>query len=171
LHAANGEQELRQAEWTLYRLTGILIKYSMVKRWKGNYQYDSKQSQELIGHPRTFFTIEMEIFEDDTLKGIVQDDLESGGMTGIGEISGEVFKEAIYFEKQMPTTSILDLKKGRQVSLNEKHPLIIYVGKLEEENKYCGTWSFEKKWAFFLGFIPIKYCPGKGIWEMELENE
>ena len=142
----------------------------MVKKWKGSYNYDSQKAQELIGHPCTFFTIEMEIFENDTLKGIVIDDLKTGGMKGTGEVTGEIFRNSIYFEKRMPHNSMLDLRKGRREFPDKKHPVIIYEGELKSNNKYEGTWCFEKKWAFLFGFIPIKYSPGKGTWEMELEN-
>lgn len=141
----------------------------MQKKWKGSYKYDSQKAQRLIGHPRTFFTIEMEIFENDTLKGTVKDDPKTGGMDGMGEISGEIYKDSIYFEKQMPHNAILDFRQGRRVFPDKKHPVIIYLGQLKSENKYQGTWNFEKKWAFLFGFIPIKYSPGKGTWEMELE--
>jgi hypothetical protein len=65
----------------------------MVKKWTGSYKYDSKKSQELIGHPYTIFTIEMEVFQNDTLKGTVEDDPNTGGMEGIGEICGEIYKD------------------------------------------------------------------------------
>ena len=143
----------------------------MIKKWKGKYKYDSQKAHDQIGHSHINFTIEMEIFKDDTLKGTVQDDVTTSGMKEIGEISGEVYKNSIYFEKQMPQRSVIDLKTGKRESLNEKHPIIYYIGELYEENKYRGTWFFEKKWTFIFGFIPFKYCPGKGTWEMELANK
>ena len=141
----------------------------MIKKWKGNYKYDSQKSQEIIGHSCTYFTIEMEINEDNTLKGTVKDDEQSGGMKGIGIIYGEVHKNLIYFEKQMPHRSILDPLTGLRESFDDKHPVIYYVGKQFDKNKYTGTWEFGKKWAFLFGFIPFRYCPGKGTWEMELD--
>jgi hypothetical protein len=143
----------------------------MLKKWKGSYQYDSEKMREFIGYPRTFFTIEMEIFEDDTLKGTVQDDPRTGGMPGTGEIIGEVYQHSIYFEKRMPIRSIYDLRKGSRQTSDEPHPLIIYTGELDGENKYRGTWCFEKQWTFLFGLIPFKYSPGKGSWEMELVSE
>jgi hypothetical protein len=38
------------------------------------------------------------------------------------------------------------------------------AGKLERENKYQGTRSFEKKRALLFGFITVKFSPGKGTW-------
>jgi hypothetical protein len=140
----------------------------MIKTFKGSYQYDSERAQQVIGHPRTNFTIEMELFEDNTFKGSVQDDEKSGGMNGIGTITGEVYKNAIYFEKHMPEHCVIDVKANSRYKIDDKHPVIIYQGKADRENYYRGTWAFEKKWAFLFGIIPFRYIPGKGTWEMEL---
>jgi hypothetical protein len=153
-------------------LTDTNFKKNMIKKWKGFYQYNSDKTQNIIGHPRTFFTIEMEIFEDDTLKGTVQEELSTGGMSGVGVIEGEVYENSIYFEKQMPTKSVILDKNGARETSNTKHATLYYVGELEGVNKYKGTWEFEKKWGFMFGIIPYKYCPGNGVWEMEvLRNE
>lgn len=140
----------------------------MIKTFKGSYQFDSDKAQQVIGHPRTYFIIEMKIFEDDTLNGTVKDDVKSGGMNGIGSITGEVRKNSIYFEKQMPEHCILDLKANTRYTIEGKHPVIFYTGTADRENCYRGTWTFEKKWGFLFGFIPFRFLPGKGTWEMEL---
>lgn len=141
----------------------------MVEKWEGNYKYKSEIHQKAIGHPCTFFTIKMEIFENDTLKGEVEDDIQSGGMAGVGEIYGEIAGNNIFFEKQMPKKSVLLIKSKK--TYNKKHPVLIYEGNLVGENKYSGTWGFAKKQILFLGFIPIKYTPaGSGTWEMELNK-
>lgn len=140
----------------------------MIKTFKGSYQYDSERAQQVMGYPRTYFTIELEIFEDDTLKGTVQDDEKSGGMNGIGTITGEVYKNAIYFEKQMPEHCVIDVKANARYKIDGKHPVIIYEGTSERDNCYRGTWTFEKKWVLLFGFIPYRFIPGKGTWEMEL---
>jgi len=142
----------------------------MTEKWEGSYKFDSDKIQKIIGHPCTFFTIDMEIFEDDTLKGTIQEDASSGGMKGVGEVKGEVYKNTIYFEKYMPTRStIIDLKGTRRTS-DEKHPVLFYEGELVEENKYQGKWQFERRWGFLFGFFPYKFSPGHGTWEMKLVN-
>ncbi|WP_343605341.1 hypothetical protein [Fluviicola sp.] len=140
----------------------------MLNKWTGTYRYDSEKIQRIVGHPYTRFTIEMELFENDTLKGTVQDDPDTGGMSGIGTISGEIHQGRIYFEKQMPVRSVILDKQGNRKTTDEQHPVLFYEGKLTGENKYAGTWTFEKTWGFLFGFIPVKYCPGRGTWEMEL---
>lgn len=138
----------------------------MKQTYKGHYTYDSEAIQKSIGHERTLFTIEIEFAEDDTFKGSVKDDVFTGGMNGIGEINGEIDKDAIFFMKQMPFECKID-KFGNRINSDRKHLLLIYEGNLSEPNKYIGKWEFEKRWGLILGFIPFKFSPGKGKWEME----
>lgn len=105
--------------------------------------------------------------KNDQFKGNVTDDINSGGMQGIGEIKGEIYKSHIYFEKEMPNSVLVDSKGNREV-LNKKHETIYYEGVLVEDEKYTGTWKFNRKWGFIFGIIPFNYSPGSGIWEMEL---
>jgi len=142
----------------------------MLGKWNGYYKYDNKKLQKLISHEQTNFTITIDFFEDDIIKGAVIDDIKSGGMHGIGEIEGEVHKEFIYFEKRMPFESIITDMKGTRKTTENKHKPIFYQGKLISDNVYQGTWEFNKVWGFIFGIIPIKYRPGKGTWEMRKEN-
>ncbi|MFT6245397.1 MAG: hypothetical protein ACJA0U_002953 [Salibacteraceae bacterium] len=142
----------------------------MVEKWEGNYKYKSKIIQKIVGHPCTFFTLEIEIFKDDTLKGKIKDDNQSDGMSGVGEVVGEIHENAIYFEKQMPNKSTIIDTTGTRKTSKEKHPLLIYQGELVGDKKYNGTWKFERRRKLLLGFIPIMYSSGSGTWEMELKK-
>lgn len=138
------------------------------KKYRGSYQYNSQKIQELIGHKRTFFNLEFEIFEDDTLKGTVEDDISTGGMTEVGEIRGEVYEDSIFFQKQMPHYGGIDKNGNIIIQHKKKHPSLFYVGQISTGNSYTGTWEFEKMWFLWLGFIPYRRSMGNGTWEMTL---
>lgn len=141
----------------------------MLGNWNGYYKYDNEKFQKLVGYEKTNFTITIEAFENDRIKGSVIDDINSGGMKGKGEIEGEVHKGHIYFEKRMPFETLVIDKKGTRKITDKKHKPIIYKGELINDNVYKGTWEFNRVWGFIFGFIPIKYSPGKGTWEMKKE--
>jgi hypothetical protein len=68
----------------------------------------------------------------------------------------------------MPFESLILDEQGNRRQSDKKHPTLHYEGVLVAPDKYAGNWKFDKKWGLWLGFIPIRYCPGQGTWEMEL---
>lgn len=142
----------------------------MLGNWKGFYRFDDKRFQEATGFEATGFEIAIDQFDGKNFSGKVNDDEQTGGMEGTGEIIGKVENNQIYFEKKMPKNCTLYLDGNKRYS-EKKHPTLYYSGQLSEDGKKIeGTWKFNKRLAFLLYVIPVIYRPGKGTWNMELKT-
>lgn len=141
----------------------------MTGTWLGYYKYDNANHQKAMGFDKTFFTIVIKTFDGKHFKGIVTDDVKSGGMEGTGEIVGETKEENIYFKKLMPRESLL-YPNGEIKYSDRKHSPLYYTGVISKDKKeISGIWKFKIKIAFLFGFVPIPYRPGKGTWSMSLQ--
>ena len=141
----------------------------MIGSWKGIYRYEDENIQKTLGFDETEFEIIIEQFDGKKFTGKVFDDENTGGMKGTGNIVGRVENNQIYFEKAMPLNCQLT-SNGLKYS-EKRHPIIYYYGKLSNNGeKFEGIWKFKNKLRFLFYFIPIIYCPCKGIWKMEQKN-
>jgi|SRR5882724_1697981 len=141
----------------------------MTGTWLNYYKYDKELLQKAIGFDKTNFTITILSFDENNFKGIVTDDIESGGMEGTGEIIGIVEGENISFEKLMPMRTLL-YQNGKRKSLDKKHPTLYYTGVFSKDKKeITGRWKFKNKFVFLFGFIPTPFKSAKEIWSMRLQ--
>ena len=141
-----------------------------IGRWTGSYKYDKEINQKILGFDSTNFEIEITNVVNNTFKGVIQDDLSTGGTEGLGEIAGKVFGNKVEFIKQMPISTIIIDNKGTRKTLNKKHPKIYYTGTFSDDRKtISGSWRFKFGFIWF-GIIPIPYFPTKGTWKMNLKE-
>jgi len=143
----------------------------MKGNWNGNYKYDKKEIQKIIGFEQTNFKIIINEFDNINFVGKVIDDQNTGGMKGEGEIIGKVENGIINFIKQMPNNSLILNLDGDRKQTNKKHSPIYYTGKQVNPNKFIGTWKFKNRIGLLFGFLPIIFSPGKGQWEIEREQK
>src|ERR1700753_236375 len=106
-----------------------IIRQNMIVKgnWKGQYKYDNKIHERLLGFEATNFQIDITDINDKQFTGSVFDDVATGGMDGVGKIVGEVIGNKIEFVKQMPVMMMIDTK-GTRRTLNKKHRDIYYTG-------------------------------------------
>ncbi|RZJ98983.1 MAG: hypothetical protein EOO46_23105 [Flavobacterium sp.] len=143
----------------------------MIGTWNGNYRYDNKVVLEIIGFDTTGFTIIIEKFDGENFEGIVNDDVQSGGMRETGEIIGKIKKDSIYFKKLMPKNRIILSPFETRTIPEKEHPTLYYSGIFTNDKaSVSGSWKFKRKFTLYFGFIPALYRPGKGTWEMQLER-
>jgi hypothetical protein len=141
----------------------------MTGTWLGYYKYDNKHLQKASGFDKTCFTIIINAFDEKYFKGIVTDDVKSGGMEGTGRIIGEIEGEKISFRKLMPKRSTMYPNGERKYS-DKEHPTLYYTGTFSKDKREInGEWKFKITIGLLFGFIPIPYRPGKGTWSMALQ--
>jgi len=138
-------------------------------KWEGLYRYHNKVHQELKGVDGTKFEINITETDNENFTGTVQDDLATGGTEGVGEITGRVSGNQLYFVKQMPVRTVFILSNGTRKTYNKKHHPINYTGTFSEDGKtVSGEWRF--KFRFSLGglLLLIFGYANKGTWTMTL---
>jgi hypothetical protein len=141
----------------------------MIGTWTGYYKYDKKVPQTMVRHDQTNFTIIIQSFDGKFFKGIVKDDLSTGGMEGEGQIIGQVENGKVSFKKLMPRRTLVYRDGTRKVT-NEKHPAIHYKGTVSpDRRKMEGKWEIKRRIAFLFGLIPFPYKPPPGTWSMTLQ--
>ncbi|MDO3628706.1 hypothetical protein [Mucilaginibacter sp. BT774] len=141
----------------------------MIKKgtWKGLYKYNNKIHHELR-REGTKFEISIIEINNDHFAGTVQDDLATGGTEGIGEITGHVTGNEVYFVKQMPIMTTLNPINGARKTFNKKHPNIYYTGTFSDDGKsISGQWRFKAGFTL-VGLLLIIGLANKGTWTMTL---
>jgi hypothetical protein len=136
----------------------------MVGKWTGTYQYISKRTPEEIRNRATKFEIEIIEFDGITFTGTVKDDLETGGMNGVGKIVGKIRDGIVEFVKEMPNQSVY-LPDGSKIEEEKPHRKIYYSGKLSD-NQIEGIWKFK----FGIGKVRNRlavFPRTKGTWKMK----
>jgi hypothetical protein len=140
----------------------------MIGSWSGQYQYDNPKLQKAIGSEKTYFTITINHFDGSLFSGIVTDDIESGGMEGVGRIEGNIINEKVSFKKLMPKRVFI-YKNGRRSVTSQKHPTIYYTGILTSNKTHIeGSWKINPQFVFLFGFIPIPTRSVTGKWQMQI---
>lgn len=143
----------------------------MIGTWIDFYKFDNEESQKAMGSEKTYFTITINSFDNANSKGTVVDDINTGGMEGTGEITGEIEGDKIAFKKFMPRENII-LPNNERRYTNRKHPTLYYKGVFSKDKKEInGTWKFKRQIGFLFGFIPVPYNPGSGKWSMTLQEQ
>ncbi len=144
----------------------------MLGIWNGYYIYSNKIIQKAVGYEKTNFVITIDSFDGKNFKGIVQDDLSTGGMEEVGLIEGYIQEEKVFFKKQMPKHRQIVDKKGTRKTSDEKHPTLFYSGHLSGKNTSCsGKWKFGITIGFLFGLIPIPFRSASGTWKMILQSD
>lgn len=140
-------------------------------KWSGYYSFSDKEVSRIRGFEKTNFEIEILSVRDNAFTGHVQDDKKTGGMEGVGEISGMVHGDKVEFVKRMPVMTLLVDRNGTKKTLPKKHRPIYYSGQFAADRKsISGTWRF--KFGFiWMGFLPVPVRPSKGIWSMRILSE
>lgn len=142
-----------------------------IGKWQGTYTFDDKRVNLARGFDHTAFVIEITTLHGNQFTGTVQDDPNTGGMEGIGTITGHVDKDRIQFVKQMPVMTLLMNKQGLRKKLPKKHRPIYYSGTLSEDRSSAeGSWKF-KPGIVWMGLFPMPMVTSTGKWSMRLETK
>lgn len=141
---------------------------NMIGKWKGTYNYFIPKEYKGLQLNPVEFEVEIVAMENECFTGKVQDNVEMGGMPGVGEIIGNINNGLIVFEKNMPFETMLT-KNGDQITKkNKKHPTIVYSGKLESDKRIIqGKWKFKKLKFMWISLIPWWYDLGNGTFTMQ----
>ena len=138
--------------------------------WNGYYSFSNQEINKARGFDNTNFEIIISTLNANEFTGTVQDDLNTGGTQGIGEVAGKVEGDKIEFVKRMPIMTLLVDKKGTIKTMNKKHRPIYYSGQfLSDKKTISGTWKFKFGFIWF-GIIPVPIIPAKGTWTMSLKE-
>jgi hypothetical protein len=136
--------------------------------WTGTYKYQLKSHPEL-NKGETGFVLTITEFDGVNFKGIVIDDLETGGTKGEGTIDGTFDNGIINFVKQMPVLTMGIRNKGTK-EFPVKHKPIYYTGTLNSENLFVGEWKM-KGGITFNKYVIALSLNGKGTWKMSKKND
>jgi hypothetical protein len=137
-------------------------------KWKGSYTFSDNRVNIARGFDHTLFEIEITSIDGNRFSGIVQDDLATGGMEGVGTIVGSINEDTLRFVKQMPVMSLLMNSQGLRKTLPKKHRPIYYTGTISQEGTSVeGTWKF-KPGIVWMGLFPMPMVSSKGSWSMQL---
>jgi hypothetical protein len=137
-----------------------------VGKWTGHYSFNNENINKIRGFEKTLFEFEILNVNGNVFNGKIKDDLNTGGMEGIGEIAGKIMGNKIDFIKTMPIMTLLVDKKGTRKMLNKKHRPIYYTGQFSSDGQMVsGTWRF-KFGLIWIGLFPIPVIPSIGIWSM-----
>ena len=141
-----------------------------VSIWEGQYSYDSKLQQKMIGFAGTNFKMEFNLLENNYINGKVIEDTNTGGMEGEGTIIGNIYGNKIEFVKQMPILNVHIGHKKIHKFNSKKHRPIYYSGIIAEDKKsMSGTWKFKFGFGFLHG-LPMIYMPISGTWSARTTN-
>jgi hypothetical protein len=72
-----------------------------IGHWTGHYSFADEKVNKIRGFEKTFFEIEILSVSENAFTGKVQDDLNTGGTEGVGEILGKIMGDRIDFVKFM----------------------------------------------------------------------
>lgn len=136
----------------------------MTGSWTGTYKFLSKRIPEEIRNLETIFKVEIIEFDGKNFSGTVQDDLETGGMNGVGKIVGKVKNGMVEFVKEMPIRTVY-MPDGSKIEEDKPHRKIYYSGKILE-NQIEGVWRFK----FGIGKVNnrlVIFPTSKGTWKMK----
>lgn len=139
--------------------------------WVGFYQFDSETMLKRNGFERTGFTIEILTIIKDEFAGRVQDDLATGGMNGIGTITGKISGNSITFVKLMPKMLVIH-PDGHHEERNKPHQPLYYSGIFAADSKtISGEWHFKTPFLMkmFLSVIGMGSA-NSGTWTMTVKE-
>lgn len=127
----------------------------MLGVWRGTYTYDIPEQYKAKMFQKVGFTIRITDVQGQNFSGTVENDQETGGTPGTGEVKGYFTERQISFDKNMPVYAGIDMD-GKQVrDTAKRHPTIAYEGSFGESKQSCtGTWRFKKKKLIWRGIIP-----------------
>ena len=143
----------------------------LVGIWIGTYSYNLPDEYKTENMQTVEFTIRIDKVKGCKFWGTVEDNLETGGTPGKGEITGKYTEEEVQFDKKMPKLAMIDEKRNHVIDNTKKHPTILYKGVLSRSKQdITGSWMFKKKKLIWKGLIPVWYSLGTGSFTMKKEN-
>lgn len=160
----------RRTEQNYHTLKAYRL-YQMIQigQWKGYYNYFGEKVNKFRQFENTNFDIEILTVDGNHFTGKVQDDLDTGGAEGVGDITGQIHENRIDFVKAMPVLTLIVDEKGTRKIFNKKHPPIFYTGEFSSDARTVnGTWQIRFGIVWF-GIIPLPIMPLKGAWSMTLQ--
>lgn len=131
--------------------------------WIGTYQHESERIPEERRKQRTKFKINIIDFDDGNFSGEIEDEVESGGMHGVGKVEGKLNDNKITFIKMMPVQTVY-MPDGTRMQLQNRHRNIYYSG-IVSGDSIKGVWRLKFGVRLINNKIAI-YYPIKGNWEM-----
>jgi len=144
----------------------------VIGAWKGTYTYDLPDEYETKKVQEVEFTVRIDKVVGRKFWGTVEDNLETGGTPGKGEITGKYTDEEVQFDKNMPILAVIDENKNHRIDDTKKHPTILYRGVFSKsKQRITGSWTFKKKKLFWKGLIPVRYSLGNGTFTMKKEDD
>ncbi len=118
----------------------------MLGEWNGEYWFLGRAAK-IIEDRKTKFQIIITELQENNFSGNVTDDLQNGGMKGIGQIKGVLNGSTIKFTKQMPISTLIT-HSGDRIEENKPHRPIYYSGTFSSDsNKITGTWVQNRIWS------------------------
>ena len=129
--------------------------------WVGEYSYDKKWMHE----GSTPFRIVIETEDGLKFQGVVQNDVSFGGDPLPGKIVGKRIRDNwIEFIKEMPRHRALERTAGEIVEGGKSYQ-IMYLGELDSEGSYSGTWRIKGGLKWIDGRLMIM-SSSSGQWSM-----
>lgn len=136
----------------------------MIGKWEGFFQHTTKYAPEKLRNRKTLFKLEITECKGNKFSGQVFDDLNTGGMEGIGIIEGTFDSDGVKFVKKMPQRTEY-FPNGSVIKRNKPHPEILYEGDfMNNRNKISGTWIIKSRISFYR--FRLYVGGGNGIFEM-----
>ena len=143
----------------------------LIGTWKGTYTYNLPDEYKYEKMLKVEFTIKIENVKGRKFWGTVEDNLETGGTPGKGDITGKYTDEEVLFDKNMPILSGIDENNNYYTDDSKKHPTIQYSGAFSRNKQHItGSWKFKKKKLIWRGLIPVRYSLGNGSFTMKKEE-
>ncbi|MFZ1634859.1 MAG: hypothetical protein WAT43_13340 [Chitinophagales bacterium] len=139
----------------------------MTGTWTGTYQHESERIPEERRNQRTKFKINIIDFDGVHFSGEIEDEVESGGMQGVGRIEGKLIDNKISFIKMMPIQTVY-MPDGTRTQLQNRHRNIYYSG-IVSGDSIKGVWKLKFGVRLINNKIAIFY-PIKGNWEMRRKD-
>jgi len=144
----------------------------IVGTWKGTYTYNLPDEYKTEKMQEVEFTVIIDKVKGHKFWGTVEDNLETGGTPGKGEITGKYSDEEVQFDKNMPILAVIDENSKHITDDTKKHPTILYRGVFSKSKQHItGSWLFKKKKLFWKGLIPVWYSLGNGSFTMRKEDD
>ena len=134
-------------------------------KWLGCYWFVGDVAEKFKDR-KTKFELIIDTSVRSKIRGHVSDDVETGGMKGVGRIIGRVKGNRINFIKLMPVMTIT-FKDGERIETDKPHKPIYYKGVING-TMIEGTWKIKSRFGIVNGRIFFSHqCIGK--WTMKRE--
>lgn len=146
-------------------------KVDLVGIWKGFYTYNMPNEFKDEKMQKVEFIIKIGKVKGSNSWCAVEDNNETGGTHGVGQISGKYTDEGVQFDKNMPIHTVVNEKNEHISVRSKKHPTMAYTGDFSRSKKrISGYWAFKKKKLYWKGLIQKWLSNGNGHFEMHKQE-